>query len=386
VDIEPLDTSDIDRWIGQPIGGEQLREPITVTDVRRWAQAMQNPNPLHFDQDFARTTSDGQVVAPQSFILACAVRHGIVPSIQGALPGSHQMNAGDEWWFSERVNVGDSITSVRQAIDYRIATTNFAGPTVFQRGDTTYLNQSGRVLARQRATAMRYLVANLRQKSTQTESAQPASWSDEQLEEIEEQQLSYARGCRTIADRSVSTVVAGESLRARPLGPHSIQSFTTEQRAYLYTVWGNLFDDGLAGTGRSFGAVDAMRTSDEKGSVDPTFADGLYHGGGRGHTTSKYAQVVGMQKPYGYGASMSAYVLDYVANWAGNRGTIVHSSLQYRAPVYVGDVTYIGASVTDVRPNEGPNHGSVVLAIKMTDQGGKVLATGSVEVRLLSGG
>ena len=35
-----LDTRDVDRWIGKPLGGAQLKEEIHVNDLRRWAQGM----------------------------------------------------------------------------------------------------------------------------------------------------------------------------------------------------------------------------------------------------------------------------------------------------------------------------------------------------------
>ena len=41
-----LDTSDVDRWVGVPLGGGYLKDPVHVNDIRRWAQGMQNPNPL----------------------------------------------------------------------------------------------------------------------------------------------------------------------------------------------------------------------------------------------------------------------------------------------------------------------------------------------------
>ncbi len=44
-----LDTRDVDRWVGKPLGGARLKEPIEPNDIRRWAQGMQNPNPLYYD-------------------------------------------------------------------------------------------------------------------------------------------------------------------------------------------------------------------------------------------------------------------------------------------------------------------------------------------------
>ena len=43
-----LDTSDVDRWVGVPLGGGYLKDPVHVNDIRRWAQGMQNPNPLYY--------------------------------------------------------------------------------------------------------------------------------------------------------------------------------------------------------------------------------------------------------------------------------------------------------------------------------------------------
>ena len=53
LDLSPMDTKDVDRWIGVPLAGAQLKEPITVNDIRRWAQGMQNPNRLYYDEAYA---------------------------------------------------------------------------------------------------------------------------------------------------------------------------------------------------------------------------------------------------------------------------------------------------------------------------------------------
>jgi acyl dehydratase len=389
LEYEPIDVSDIERWIGQPIGGKQLKEPVTATDVRRWVQALQNPNPLHYDDDVARASSFGELVTPQSFIIACAINHGVKPALQGEIRGGHHLNGGDEWWFSNNVRIGDAVTSVRQAFDYRLTTTKFAGPTVFQRGDTTYINQRGVVLARQRSTVMRYVVANLeavraRAGAAGAERGAP-TWSDDDLAAIEAERVDYARWVHERPSPSMAEVAAGDRLPRRPIGPHSIQSFTTEQRAYLYTVWGNTFDDGLPTTGSAFGSVEAMAHRTQDATQDPGFGDGLYFGSGRKHTDARFANLVGMPRAFGYGASMSAYILDHVANWAGERGSILHSDLQYRSPVLVGDLTYVDATVAGVERAASPGHGDVRIDVAMTSQTGTVLGSGPVTVRLPMG-
>ena len=48
-----LDTTDVDRWVGVPLGGGRMKDPVAPNDVRRWVQGTQNPNPLHYDEQYA---------------------------------------------------------------------------------------------------------------------------------------------------------------------------------------------------------------------------------------------------------------------------------------------------------------------------------------------
>ena len=62
-----FDTGEVDRWIGVPLGGACMRDGVHVNDIRRWAQGMQNPNPLYFDAAYAAESRFGRILAPQSF-------------------------------------------------------------------------------------------------------------------------------------------------------------------------------------------------------------------------------------------------------------------------------------------------------------------------------
>ena len=59
-----LDLSDVDHRVGKPIGGGQLWDPCSSSDVRRWVMAMDYPNPLHWDKEFARESRFGGIVSP----------------------------------------------------------------------------------------------------------------------------------------------------------------------------------------------------------------------------------------------------------------------------------------------------------------------------------
>jgi acyl dehydratase len=381
VELEPIDTTDVERWVGRPVGGEQMREPVGATDIRRWVQALQNPNPLHYDHDFATEGVFGGLVAPQSFTVATSPGQGARPAVQGTIPGSHMLFGGDEWWFLEpRIRPGDRLVSERFCFDCKLAQTRFAGPTVFQRGDTTYINQRGEIVARQRSTAVRYLVANARRLRAPGVAAQSEwpQWSDEQIADLDQLRLDYFGALWTHRPRVLSSVQAGETLPRRPVGPHSLQSFTTEYRAHLSNAWGSTYLDGLPQTLDS-GWLPEMQRNREKARIDPIHTDGLYRGASRGHTDPRYASLIGMERPYGYGASMGAWMLDHAANWAGEHGRVVHAALQYRAPALAGDLTWCDATVREV------GDGAVLLDSRLSSQTGVAIATGTIEVLLPRG-
>lgn len=383
VELEPIDTSDVDRWIGKPTGGGQLKEPISTTDIRRWVQGMQNPNPLYFDETFAAQSFYKQIVAPQSFAICCDVGHGATPSIQGTIPGSHMLFGGDEWWFfGPRIYPGDKLHSERMAYDYRVTNTKFAGPTMFQRGDTTYINQHGEVVARQRSTSIRYLVANAHKLNSMADQEKEPEWTDEQLDRVEQEKMAYYQSFRNHVQRTFNDVEEGGVLPTGVIGPHSLQSMTTEWRSYIFTVWGSNYYDGRPTSTGEAGWLPEMSSDPAKAQVDPAQGDGLYRGASRGHVNERYARVIGMPRAYGYGASMGAWVLDYVTNWVGERGLVAHSNIQYRNPAFAGDVTYLKGKITGKRVDPLSGKGLVTLLVEMSTQTGTVMARGPVEVLL----
>lgn len=380
VQLEPMDTTDVDRWIGRPIAGEQLKEPITVTDIRRWVQGMNYPNRLHFDEEFAAESEFGRIIAPQSFTVCTIHGHGAHPALQGRIPGTHMLFGGDEWWFFEaRIEPGDHIRATRMAFDYRVADTRFAGPTVFQRGDTNYFNQRGEPVAIQRSTAIRFLVENARRLGFMDTQAEDYEWTEEELEAIEQERLAYYL---TFHDhvRKVGADIEEGDLPRRPIGPHTVRSLATEWRSFIFTVWGASRPDRFGDATEDPGWLPEMTPDMEKARIDPAAADGLYAGQAKAHADGAKGGTIGMPKAYGYGASMGAWVLDYVAAWAGEYGFITHSNIQYRSPAFEGDATFLNGRVTGKRlGRDGQTYAD--LEVTMTSQRGVVLAKGPVEVR-----
>jgi acyl dehydratase len=385
-----LDVSDLDRYMGVPMEPGLLAEPVAANDIRRWVQAMHYPNPLHYDERWAAAGRFGELVAPQSFTVACDTSHGCAPAQVGKIPESHLIFGGDDWWFfGPRIWPGDQLICHRMPYDYRVTETSFAGPTCFQRGDTLYVNQRGERVALQRSTAIRYRPRKAKEKQLFSEPGDP-TWTDEQLADLEARKLAFVEQIQGLGHdpRPWESVSVGDRLAEHVMGPHSLASFATEWRAYPMTVWGatrkgptDLSAEELGYT-KEMAGLEGDRATER---VNPELTDGAYHGPSRGHLQPRWAAHVGMPRGYGYGASMGAWVLDYVAGWGGEWAMVTHSRAQYRNPAFTGDATFLSGEVTETRVDRRGRH-LVEVRVTMTNQLDAVLAKATVEVRLPSDG
>ncbi|HMK86338.1 MAG TPA: MaoC family dehydratase N-terminal domain-containing protein [Steroidobacteraceae bacterium] len=380
-----LDCSDIDRYLGKPIQPARLKERISNTDIRRWAQAMHFPNRLHYDDDFAAESRFTRMVAPQSFAVATDDGHGSAPACVGQIPESHLIFGGDEWWFyGPRMFAGDLIHNERIPFDYVVKETKFAGPTCFQRGDNHYYNDRGDKIATQRSTSIRYRADLARDKDALKDTEDP-QWTDKQLADIEEQAFAYVKMMHELGHRKRywDDVKVGDHLPTRTFGPHSIVSFATEWRAYLFTLWCGVHrrtDLDIAALGFT-GPMAGKEQDPVLEKENPELTDGAYIGPSRGHLFPRWARYIGMPRGYGYGASMGAWILDYFAGWAGEWGMVVHSNCAYRGPAYTGDITIMNATVID-KSLDDQGRAIVQVDHKMTNQHGMTMATAKGEIQL----
>lgn len=380
-----LDCSDLDNYMGKPLTPWTLKEDLHNNDFRRWAQAMHYPNLLHFDHDYAAVGRWGRLVAPQSFTIAAGEGHGACPAGIGNIPNSHLIFGGDEWWFyGPRLFAGDRVIHEKIPFDYVVKNTGFAGPTCFQRGDNNYYKQDGTLFAKQRSTAIRYNPDLAVEKGAMSETEDPV-WSDVELDDIENRKLEYinmmhelGHGRRHWNDQNV-----GDALPVRVFGPHSIASFATEWRAYLMTLWGSAHRNGDCDPAKLgyVGPMAGYEMDPVLEKINPEQTDGAYIGPSRGHLFKRWAQFVGMPREYGYGASMGAWVLDYLGGWAGEWGQVVHCNAQYRGPAFSGDITIMTGEIIDKSVDE-EGRSIVQISVKMANQSGTTLATAKAEVEL----
>ena len=237
--------------------------------------------------------------------------------------------------------------------DYKVADSKFAGPTMFSRGDTTYINDRGELICKQRSTSVRYLPANAHKKDMFA-GHQERSWTDQELEDLEKRKMDYTQSFLDLGHDKRLFVKVGDPLPTRPIGPHTLMSFTTEWRSYIMTVWGASREYGESSTLEA-GWLPEMSRDTEGAKVDPA---------------------------YGYGASMGAWILDTLSNWGGEWSFIVHSQMQYRWPALTGDATFLDGEVVELVEDRTSGQLLATVRVTMTNQDGDIMAIGNAEMLL----
>lgn len=133
---------------------------VTKKDIRRYAQAIRDSNPLYVDEAYARTTRYGGIIAPPLFCHTLAFddvpaenlrADGLPTELDLPLPAKRAVGGGSVFETGEPVRPGDIIT-VTKVVEDIYKKPGKSGELVFVVLNTTYTNQKGQVVAHERGT------------------------------------------------------------------------------------------------------------------------------------------------------------------------------------------------------------------------------------------
>jgi acyl dehydratase len=120
--------------------------------IRRFAEAIGDPNPLFNRELDARAGRFGGMIAPPTF---CRSMMASFPEIKIDMPGNRGLDGGSDWEYFVPIRPGDRITVQTKIADIRESDGRL-GAMVFTTIETSYTNQFGQLCALQRATGIRY--------------------------------------------------------------------------------------------------------------------------------------------------------------------------------------------------------------------------------------
>jgi len=149
-----IDSKDV--W-GEP----RVSWPVSASDIRKWAQAVywpEVPPRIYWDEEYAKTTKWGGIIAPQEFnpfawplegaygqaaalaeITGAPRPESTLP--MGSGPGLHAMNGGQTMRYYAPIRPGDVITSTTALVDWNERATRL-GLTMFITHETRWTNRN----------------------------------------------------------------------------------------------------------------------------------------------------------------------------------------------------------------------------------------------------
>ncbi len=134
-------------------------ESIDKTTIMRYVQAISDLNPLYIDEEYAKETDYGGIIAPPTYMFdvipaATEIGNDGRDVTRIALPGFKVARGGNEYQFLEPARPGDVIMRRGKIVDVFERDSKKVGKIIFIVYDTTYSNQDARVLGINRETLL----------------------------------------------------------------------------------------------------------------------------------------------------------------------------------------------------------------------------------------
>lgn len=151
MDEESLLTPEIQAMIGQEVYFPG-KEVVDRSSIRRYAQAISDLNPIYLDEEYAKKSVYGGIIAPPTFIFD--VTHDIFAEVgedgrdlsRVTIAGLHPVRGGNQYQFFDPARPGDIVDRRRKITDVYEKEGKMVGKILFVTYETTYTNRQGKVL------------------------------------------------------------------------------------------------------------------------------------------------------------------------------------------------------------------------------------------------
>lgn len=316
-------------WLRRDVHWPAMAEDLAPIDIRRWAlYSVGDDNPLWSDQEYARCTRWGGVIAPPTFLYS--VDSTIVAP---GLRGVQWIYGGTRWKHFLPVRIGDRITAQARLINVERKTGEHARSLVVQTGEILYFNQRSELVSRAESDVLR--VPRRRSKSGMVGFDERRAQGRHQYspEEIEEVRLACVNETRRGAEpRYWEDVAVGEQLPQLAKGPLTLVDVLA-----FYVGRRNTYAPlKLAYLDRERHPANVYISPSTGIPVHPA----------AGHIDDEIAHEIGMPGPYDQGWMRANWIGHLVTNWAGDDGFVTDLSVRLTMPNLVGDLTWCRGVVT----------------------------------------
>jgi acyl dehydratase len=352
-------------WLRRDVHWPAIAEDIAPIDIRRWAlYSVGDDNPLWQDDEYARRTVWGGIIAPPTFLYSIDSTI-IAPGLRGI----QWIYGGTRWEHHRPVRVGDRITAQARLIAVTEKSGRHARRLVVQTGETLYRNQRGELVARAESDVLRVPRRASGSGMVGFEERQAhgrQTYTPEQIEEVRQAYLAQQpRGSNPLYWESVAV---GDLLPAIPKGPLTIVDIVA-------------FYVGRRNTYAPL-KLAVLERERHPANVFVSPSTGIPVHPAAGHLDEEIAHEIGMPGIYDQGWMRANWLGHLITDWCGDHGFVRKLQIRLKAPNLVGDLTWCRGRVTRTYVAGGEH--LVDLDCWGETQRGEITVQGSATVRLVS--
>ena len=346
-------------------GRRPWRTEATRDTIYHLALAIGDLSPLYLDEEYARRTRWGTLIAPPIIVNSMDTLRAVGSSgLPEGLPGVHSIWTGSRYEWERPVRLGDRVTSESYLKEIVERESEFgAGRSVYQTYEAVYHNQDGERIGLRNDTWIRIERSGARERKKYADTTL-AQWT---LEDIARFQDEYRRQTRT-ARRSWEEVKPGDALGPLLKGP------LTPTAEVAFEAFFGIYLVGNRVAAELYDKHPALMIANEQGVPEPPQ---------RVHWDTPFTQrLLGLPGAYDLGIERCAWLCHLMTDWIGDDGLLTGIDVRYRRFNFMGDVTWCQGQVTDRFRRDGRSY--VRCALECRNQSDAVTATAVAEAELPS--
>jgi acyl dehydratase len=351
--------------IGQGFPGRRpWRTEATRDAIYHLALAIGDLSPLYLDEDYAKRTRWGTMIAPPIIVQTMDTLRAVGSSgLPEGLPGVHSIWTGSRYEWERPVKLNDRIRAdcyLKEVVE-RPSTFGGGGRSVYQTYEAVYYDQRDEKIGVRNDTWIRIERAATREKKKYGEITL-AEWSKEDITRFMEEYRTEQR----VVEQYWDDVKVGDQLPPvikGPLTPTAEIAFESYFGIYLV---GNKVAADL------YARHPALMIPNEQGVPEPPQ---------RVHWDNAFTQrLLGLPGAYDLGPERCSWLIHLMTNFVGDNGLLTMIDVQYRKFNYMGDVTWCRGTVTDKFERQGRAY--VRCAIESINHRDEITTTGTAEAEL----
>lgn len=323
---------------------------ITEDMIRLYASAIGDPNPLWVDDEYAKQTRWGSIIAPPM----CEVMIAEAAAVPAALPlpGLTYMNGGSTRKYHKMIRPRDEF----KAIDIFKGVVEKSNPKkpyrlFIETGEREFYNQNDELVLTVTSNILvmaRYPEEGGTKKEVDFSDAKRHRFTDEELAIVhqsydDELNGTYRQG---LIPKVWEDVKIGEELHPLYKGPYD---YSDAASFFGVTGYSMAFAKKWAALRNN---LDAFRRDSETNE---------YHLNPDWHFSDDLARKGGVPFAPIFGTHIEASMVQGLCNWMGDNARIVEISSQIRTMIFMGDVFICKGKVTDKYEQGGQKYVSVEL-------------------------